>query len=75
MTKTWHASEEQALAQLHERMLNGGRGGAALQPEVRRRLEIERLVQADEFGQDTITERGVERLMRLRRIYGRSAAR
>lgn len=43
-----------------------------LAPDVRRRLERERLIQPDEFGQHAITERGEQRLQRVQRLSGRT---
>lgn len=61
--------EQAALAAL-QAWKRSGTAPPALRPEVRRRLEIERLAQADEFGQTRITERGEQRLHGLDRVIG-----
>ncbi len=61
--------EQAALATLQQ-WKRFGTAPPALGPDVRRRLEIERLTQADEFGQTRITERGERRLHGLDRSIG-----
>lgn len=61
--------EQAALAALQE-FKRFGTAPLAIGPGVRRRLEIERLAQADEFGQTRITERGEQRLHGLDRSIG-----
>jgi len=61
--------EQAALAALQQ-WKRSGTAPPAIGSGVRRRLEIERLAQADEFGQTHITERGAQRLHGLDRTIG-----
>lgn len=66
MVTSTKQGEQTALAQLHDWKVRG-QAGPPLAPDVRHRLEQNRLIRPDEFGQDSITDRGEERLGRLRR--------
>jgi len=65
------SQDRAALAALHAWRQEGVRA-PALAPGVLQRLQRERLVQPDEFGQHAITERGEERLQRMLRVSGRA---
>lgn len=62
--------QEQAALTALQAWKRSGTAPPVISPGVRRRLEIERLAQPDEFGQTRITERGEQRLHGLDQVIG-----